>query len=87
MFEESIANLDPMFCFAFFSPRLLLSATLTKLGSHEEAIGYADKALEIDPKVADAWNNKGNEPTALNKQEKAVSCLTSIELIQTNAEI
>jgi len=25
-----------------------------KLGYHEEAIGYADKALEINPKEADA---------------------------------
>ena len=32
---------------------------LYNLGKYEEAIKCYDKAIEIDPNYADAWNNKG----------------------------
>ena len=36
-------------------------------GKYDEAIKAYDEAIRLDPKYADAWNNKG---TALNNQGK-----------------
>ena len=42
-----------------------------------------DKAIEINPKNGDYWNNKGNAFYALNKYEEALKWLTfSLQLIK-----
>ncbi len=38
---------------------LMESNALNNLGKHEEAIPCFDKAIEIEPNHAKAWNNKG----------------------------
>lgn len=35
------------------------SISLDELGQHEEAIACYDKALEVDPRLVNSWNNKG----------------------------
>jgi serine/threonine protein kinase len=46
--------------------------SLSNLGHLEEAIAWYDKALDVDPKNADAWNNKGACQLKLGQSEKAV---------------
>ena len=46
--------------------------SLSNLGHLEEAIAWYDKALDADPKNADAWNNKGACQLKLGQSEKAV---------------
>jgi tetratricopeptide (TPR) repeat protein len=41
---------------------------------YNEAIKYYDKALEIDPKYALAWNNKGVAVGKLEKYNEAIGC-------------
>lgn len=41
---------------------------------YEKSIEYFDKALEIDPKYADAWNNKGAALIRLEKYNEAIEC-------------
>ena len=42
-----------------------------------------DKAIEINPKDGDYWNNKGNAFNNLKKYEQALKCLTfSLQLIK-----
>ena len=43
------------------------------LGKYEEAIATYDKAIEIDPQYADAWNNKGSALGCLGKYEEAIA--------------
>ena len=45
---------------------------LDNLGKYEEAIKYYDKAIELDPNNADAWNNKGLALYNLGKYEEAI---------------
>ena len=47
---------------------------LCDLGRYEEAIACCDKALEIDPKNADAWINKGVALDHLERYEKTIWC-------------
>ena len=42
--------------------------------AHSAAIGCYDKALEIDPKNAVAWNNKGKSLNSLGRYEEALEC-------------
>ena len=42
------------------------------LGRYEEAIECFDRALEINPNFAEAWNNKGNVLDELGRYEEAV---------------
>lgn len=44
---------------------------LDGLGRYNEAVEYSDKALEIDPKNASAFNNKGNALLKLGKSNGA----------------
>ena len=48
---------------------------------HATAIDCYDKAIELDPKDADTWNNKGNSLNSLGRDEEALTCLDkAIEL-------
>jgi tetratricopeptide (TPR) repeat protein len=47
---------------------------LGKLGKHREGIECYDKALEIDPKDSDAWNNKGTALGKLGRYNEAIEC-------------
>ncbi|MBN2147211.1 MAG: tetratricopeptide repeat protein [Anaerolineales bacterium] len=50
-------------------------ASLDSLARHEEAILCYEKALEIDPHLAMAWNNKGQCLIALGRKEEALGYL------------
>jgi tetratricopeptide (TPR) repeat protein len=41
---------------------------------HARAITYYDNSLEIDPKYASAWNNKGYSLNELRRYEEALNC-------------
>ncbi len=48
---------------------------LYELEKYDEAIPYFNKVLEINPKHADAWNNKGNAlMLSVEWDEKAIQC-------------
>jgi len=49
-------------------------SALENLGKHQEAIECYDKALEINPRLAEAWNNKGLALDNLGKYEEAIDC-------------
>ncbi|WP_135605447.1 tetratricopeptide repeat protein [Methanococcoides sp. NM1] len=54
---------------------------------YKESITYFDKALEIDPNHADAWNNKGFALFSLSSYPEALECFDkSIELNPDNAD-
>jgi tetratricopeptide (TPR) repeat protein len=40
----------------------------------EEQFEYYTKVLEIDPKLANAWNSKGNVLRLLGKHDEAIRC-------------
>ncbi len=62
-------------------------ASLRALGRYEEAISCYERALELDPRYANAWNNKGFSLYALGRYEEAISCYErSLELDPRNAE-
>jgi tetratricopeptide (TPR) repeat protein len=46
-------------------------AALFSLGRYEEAIEYFDRAIELDPNNAKAWDNKGSALYGLGRYEKA----------------
>ncbi|MCL0095377.1 tetratricopeptide repeat protein, partial [Dehalococcoidia bacterium] len=46
----------------------------SKAKEPEKKVEYYTKALEIDPKNADAWNNKGDALYDLDKYEDAIHC-------------
>ena len=46
---------------------------LSDLGRKDEAISAYDKALEIQPDDAEAWNNKGNALSDLGRKGEAIS--------------
>jgi tetratricopeptide (TPR) repeat protein len=59
---------------------------LDDLGRHKEAIKCFDTVIEIDPKEADAWSNKGVSFGLLGRFEKAVECFeTAIKIDPLNA--
>jgi len=41
---------------------------------YEEAVASFDKAIEIDPKNADAWNHKGNAIYYFSRFDDAIAC-------------
>ncbi len=57
---------------AFWSNK---GASLGPLGRHQEAIACYDKALEIDPRHANAWANKGNCLHSIGRYQEAIACL------------
>ena len=59
---------------------------LNSLGRHEEAIRCFDKALELDPKNAAVWYNKGVSLAGLGRHEEAIrSYDKALELDPKNA--
>jgi len=48
--------------------------SLRRLGKPQEAIACYNKALEINPKCAEAWNNKGVALGSLGKEQEAIAC-------------
>ena len=53
---------------------------------YEKSIECFDKALEIDSKDADAWNNKGLAPDNLGKYNQAIECYDkALEIDPKNA--
>jgi Tfp pilus assembly protein PilF len=44
------------------------------MNKYDEAIECYNKALEINPKYAEAWNNKGNAYFDMNKYDEAIEC-------------
>ncbi|MDI9335484.1 MAG: hypothetical protein QM520_00405 [Gammaproteobacteria bacterium] len=45
-------------------------------GWHHDALALYDLALDIDPNLSAAWNNKGNTLTDLKKYAEAIDCHT-----------
>jgi tetratricopeptide (TPR) repeat protein len=56
--------------YAYYSKAVALHYLL----KYDEALRTYDKAIEINPKYADAYNNKGNVYKDLEKQEEALKC-------------
>ena len=48
--------------------------SLAGLGRHEEALECYDKALAVDPRLADAWRSKGDSLGDLGRHEEAIEC-------------
>jgi len=48
--------------------------TLGRSGKYDEAIECFDKAIQINPKYAEAWYNKGTALDFLGKHNKAIEC-------------
>jgi tetratricopeptide (TPR) repeat protein len=51
-------------------------AKLSWSGNYEEAIKCFDKALELDPNIANSWDNRGNPFMKLKNYEEAFNCYT-----------
>lgn len=47
---------------------------LSRAGHFDEALEYCDKALELNPKLADVWNNKGACLNRLGRNQEAIEC-------------
>jgi tetratricopeptide (TPR) repeat protein len=47
---------------------------MVKRGMYDKALEYYDRALEINPKSSDAWNNKGVALYSLNRVDEALQC-------------
>jgi tetratricopeptide (TPR) repeat protein len=48
--------------------------SLSNLGIHKEAISCFERALEINPNLAEAWCNKGADLFKSGRAEEAISC-------------
>ena len=44
------------------------------LGRYQEAVRAYDRAIETNPRYAEAWNNKGNALTRQRKYDEALWC-------------
>ncbi len=69
-----ILYLDAHFAYPVQSVLKLKGVALLNLGNYEEAIKCYDKAIEIEPNNAEAWNNKGIVLGRLSKYEEAIAC-------------
>jgi len=71
------------------TPELLTikGAALVVLGRYEEALQAFDKAIELDPQYADAWNNKGVALYELGRYKEALQAYDkAIELDPYDAD-
>lgn len=48
---------------------------LSNLGKYDEAISCIDRALEINPNLAETWMNKGITLGTIGKYDNAISCI------------
>jgi len=48
--------------------------SLVNLGCPAEALACCERALEINPRLAEAWSNKGNALAALGRHAEALTC-------------
>jgi tetratricopeptide (TPR) repeat protein len=55
------------------------------LNNSDEAIRAYDKAIEINPKYSDAWNNKGNSLSKLGKSDEAQKSWAKVKEIDSKA--
>ena len=54
-------------------------------GNYEEAIQALDKAIELDPNLSNAWNNKGKALNALGRATEAEAAFAKAnELVGIN---
>ena len=61
-----------------------LSETLGLSKEHKEAIECYDKALEIEPKNADAWYSKGEYLYNIRKNKEAIECFNKVLELDSN---
>ncbi|NJD53380.1 MAG: tetratricopeptide repeat protein [Candidatus Methanoperedens sp.] len=62
--------------------------TLVESGMYQEAIQCYDKALEINPGMADVWNNKALAMARIARYEEAVTCYNkAIDLKPDDEEV
>jgi len=59
---------------------------LNELGAYEEAIYCYDRALQINIKHEDAWNNRGNSLHYLKRYDEAIFCYCEALKIDPNYE-
>ncbi|MWV63526.1 tetratricopeptide repeat protein [Halorubrum sp. JWXQ-INN 858] len=65
-----------------------LAYALWEFGSHEQALEHAERAVEIDPRFAQAWYNRGFFLVERGLAEDAVNCFdNAIRLGFRNAEV
>jgi tetratricopeptide (TPR) repeat protein len=66
---------------------LAMAAAYRRLRNYNDIIDNCNKALEIDPNNADAWNNKGWAMSLLRRYEEAIECLDkALEIDPNNAD-
>lgn len=58
----------------YFEASLDKGLSLRKFGKDYEAIECYDKALQVDPNNAYAWNSKGESFRNLEKYKEAIEC-------------
>jgi tetratricopeptide (TPR) repeat protein len=62
--------------------------SLNSLGRLDESIRFFDKAIEINPRYAEAWNNKGISLHRLGRFDEAIRCYDkAIEINPRQAEV
>ena len=49
--------------------------SLDNLGRHQDALACYDRAIEINPRYAEAWSNKGVALGKLERYQEAIGCL------------
>ena len=54
-----------------------IGLTSYKNGEHEDAIQHYDQAIDINPQLAEAYNNRGNAKHALGRHEEAIADYTN----------
>ncbi|MCJ7424616.1 tetratricopeptide repeat protein [Candidatus Bathyarchaeota archaeon] len=58
------------------------------MGRFVEAMGYFDRAVEINPQLAEAWNDKGSCLARLGRFDEALRCFDrAVEINPQNPEI
>jgi tetratricopeptide (TPR) repeat protein len=56
--------------------RFVLAILQVKLGKYNESLAAYNKSLELDPRLDDAWNGKGNVPKAIGHITEANAAST-----------
>lgn len=53
-------------------------------GNYEKALEYFNKSLDVDPKFARAWMDKGNVLTRMNRSAEAIAAYDAALALDTN---